>query len=245
MERLRFFRKNIIILVSAIIAIFVVSVILKYHVEGEENLPFQVSKIMVISNAYGMQKENTEYHWDLDVIQNNDIYIDIVKNKNSEAQEIIDKIIFSDFEIESAPKKGKIVKYNPQSVDNGVYRNEEQYEISQKLEYIGSEEKSDIKNLQVSNQGGLVFLRIINQNLGNYSASETEEIRHDGTLLEKIGITDDEIFFSISFDLSIELKSEKKYKARVTLEMPRGNLTKEGTTNYQIFGTEELVFKRY
>lgn len=245
MERLRFFRKNIIILVSAIIAIFVVSVILKYHVEGEENLPFQVSKIMVISNAYGMQKENTEYHWVLDVIQNNDIYIDIVKNKNSEAQEIIDKIIFSDFEIESAPKKGKIVKYNPQSVDNGVYRNEEQYEISQKLEYIGSEEKSDIKNLQVSNQGGLVFLRIINQNLGNYSASETEEIRHDGTLLEKIGITDDEIFFSISFDLSIELKSEKKYKARVTLEMPRGNLTKEGTTNYQIFGTEELVFKRY
>ncbi len=245
MERLRFFRKNIIILVSAIIAIFVVSVILKYHVEGEDNLPFQVSKIMVISNAYGMQKENTEYHWDLDVIQNNDIYIDIVKNKNSEAQEIIDKIIFSDFEIESAPKKGKIVKYNPQSVDNGVYRNEEQYEISQKLEYIGSEEKSDIKNLQVSNQGGLVFLRIINQNLGNYSASETEEIRHDGTLLEKIGITDDEIFFSISFDLSIELKSEKKYKARVTLEMPRGNLTKEGTTNYQIFGTEELVFKRY
>ncbi len=245
MERLRFFRKNIIILVSAIIAIFVVSVILKYHVEGEDNLPFQVSKIMVISNAYGMQKENTEYHWDLDVIQNNDIYIDIVKNKNSEAQEIIDKIIFSDFEIESAPKKGKIAKYNPQSVDNGVYRNEEQYEISQQLEYIGSEEKSDIKNLQVSNQGGLVFLRIINQNLGNYSASETEEIRHDGTLLEKIGITDDEIFFSISFDLSIELKSEKKYKARVTLEMPRGNLTKEGTTNYQIFGTEELVFKRY
>lgn len=245
MERLRFLRKNIIILVSAIIAIFVVSVILKYHVEGEDNLPFQVSKIMVISNAYGIQNENTEYHWDLDVVQNNDIYIDIVKNKNSEAQEIIDKIIFSDFEIESAPKKGEIIKYNPQSVDNGVYHNEEQYQITERLEYIGNEEKSDIKNLQVSNQGGLVFLRMVNQNLGNYTTDEAEEIRHDGTLLEKIGITDDEIFFSISFDLSIELKSEKKYKARVTLEMPRGSLTKEGTTNYQIFGTEELVFKRY
>ena len=53
MKQLKVFKKNIIILLIAIIAIMVVSIILKYHVEGEENPPFQVSKIMVISNAYG------------------------------------------------------------------------------------------------------------------------------------------------------------------------------------------------
>ena len=245
MERLKFLRKNIIILVIAILAIMVISIILKYQVEGEENLPFQVSKIMVISNAYGVQKEETNNSWDLDIVQNNDVYIDIVKNKNSNEQEIIDKIILSDFKIENAPKKGEIMKYSPQSLENGVYYNKEQYKITETLEYKVDEEKSDIKNLQISNQGGLVFLRIVNENLGNYSVNETEEIRHDGTLLEKIGITNEEIFFKLSFDLSIELKSEKKYKARVTLEMPKGNLPKEGTTNYQIFGSEELVFKRY
>lgn len=244
MERSKFLRKNIVIIIIAIIAIAVVSIIVKYSVEGESNLPFQVSKIMVISNASGTQKENAEYKWDLNLVQNNDIYIDIQKNKNDGTQEIIYKIIFSDFEIDKAPKKGEIILYNPQSVENGVYHNEEQYQITDILEYIGNEEKTDIRNLQISNQGGLVFLRIVNQNLGQYTSNEDEEIRHDGTLLKKAGITDEELNCKVSFDLSIELKSDKNYKTRVTLEIPKGNLTQEGTTNYQI-GMDELVFKRY
>lgn len=244
MERSKFLRKNIVIILIAIIAIAVISIIVKYSVEGESNIPFQISKIMVISNASGIQKEDAGYKWDLDLVQNNDIYIDIQKNKNYGKQEIIDKIIFSDFEIEKSPKKGEITIYNPQSVQNGVYHNEEQYKIVDTLEYTGSEEKSDIKNLQISNQGGLIFLRIVNQDLGQYSSNEDEEIRHDGTLLQKVGLTNDELTCTISFDLAIELKSEKNYKTRVTLELPKGNLIEEGTTNYQI-GMDELVFKRY
>lgn len=244
MERSKFLRKNIVIIIIAIIAIAVISIIVKYSVEGESNIPFQISKIMVISNASGIQKENTEHKWDLSLVQNNDIYIDIQKNKNYGKQEIIDKIIFSDFEIDKIPQKGEITIYNPQSVENGVYHNEEQYKVTDTLEYIGNEEKSDIKNLQISNQGGLIFLRIVNQNLGEYISDEDQEIRHDGTLLTKIGITNEELNCSVSFDLSIELKSDKNYKTRVTLEIPKGNLTQEGTTNYQI-GMDELVFKRY
>lgn len=244
MERSKFLRKNIVIIIIAIIAIAVISIIVKYSVEGESNIPFQVSKIMVISNASGIQKENAQSKWDLNLVQNNDIYIDIQKNKNDGSREIIDKIIFSNFEIDKAPKKGEITLYNPQSLENGVYHNEAQYQITDTLEYIGNEEKIDIRNLQISNQGGLVFLRIVNQNLGEYTSNEDEEIRHDGTLLAKAGITDEELNCSISFDLSIELKSDKNYKTRVTLEIPKGNLTQEGTTNYQI-GMDELVFKRY
>lgn len=51
MEKLKFLRKNIVIFVVAIIAIIVTSIIIRYSVEGETNLPFQVSKIMLISNA--------------------------------------------------------------------------------------------------------------------------------------------------------------------------------------------------
>ena len=131
------------------------------------------------------------------------------------------------------------------SLQDGVYYNKEEYKIKDKIEYIGNEEKSDIKNLQISNQGGLILLRIVNEDLGSYISNEDKEIRHDGTLIGKAVITNEEINSSISFDLSIESKSEKKFKTRITLEMPKGNLIQEGTTNYQISGTDELVFKRY
>lgn len=245
MERKKFLRKNIVIVIIAIIAIAVCSIILKYQVEGESNLPFQVSKIMLISNAYGIQQEETENKWDLNLVQNNDIYIDILKNKNYSEEAIIDKVILENFEIEQKPQKGELVVYSSQSVENGVYHNEEQYQITDKLEYAGNEEKSDMQNLQISNQGGLILLRVVNQDLGQYTSNEDVEIRHDGTLLGKVGITNEELTFTISFDLSIELKSEIGYKTRVTLKLPKGNLIQEGTTNAQISGTDELIFKRY
>lgn len=131
------------------------------------------------------------------------------------------------------------------SLQDGVYYNQEEYKINDKIEYIGNEEKSDIKNLQISNQGGLILLRVVNEDLGSYISDEDKEIRHDGTLLGKVGITNEELNCTISFDLNIESKSGKKFKTRITLEMPKGNLIQEGTTSYQIHGTDELVFKRY
>lgn len=50
-SRKKIFTKNFIIFTVAIIAIIVTSIIIRYSVEGETNLPFQVSKIMIISNA--------------------------------------------------------------------------------------------------------------------------------------------------------------------------------------------------
>ena len=50
---------------------------------------------------------------------------------------------------------------------------------------------------------------------------------------------------TISFDLGIELKSNKNYKTHIELEMPTGNILEEGTTNYQKEGIQKLVFKRY
>lgn len=51
MKKLKFLRKHITVFVIAIIAIIVTSIIIRYSVEGETNLPFKISKIMIISNA--------------------------------------------------------------------------------------------------------------------------------------------------------------------------------------------------
>lgn len=240
MDRKTFIKKYIAIFVIAIIAIVVLSIMIKYSVEGETNIPFKISKIMIISTAGGIEKENPTNKWDLNILQSNDIYIDIIKNKNYHEEEIIDKIVINNFKIENEPMKGKLKLYRP-SNSKVVFSNKEEYKIDNELIYIGSE-ASDIENLKIANQGGLVLLRYVNEDLGSYSSDE-EEIRHDGTLLGKIGLSNEEIKFSISFDVWIELKSGKKYKTTQKLEMPIGNLIQEGTTNYQIDGNE-IVYKR-
>lgn len=189
----------------------------------------------------GIQEDSPESKWNLNLIQNNDIYIDIIKNKNYGKEEIIDKVIIDNFKIEDEPQKGEIKIYRPDS-QNLNFTNKEEYKIEKEIEYKGAE-KSDLNNLKVANQGGLIILRFVNQGLGNYKTNE-EEIIHDGTLLNKIGLTNEDIQFKVSFDISIELNSGKKYKANVNLKMPNGNLVGEGTTNSQINGSE-IVFKRY
>ena len=189
----------------------------------------------------GTQEDLPESKWNLNLIQNNDIYIDIIKDKNYGKEEIIDKVIIDNFKIEDEQKKGEIKIYRPDS-QNLSFTNKEEYKIENEIEYKGSE-KSDLNNLEIANQGGLIILRFVNQDLGNYKTDE-DEIIHDGTLLGKIGLTNEDVQFKVSFDISIELNSGKKYKASVNIEMPIGNLIGEGTTNTQINGND-IVFKRY
>lgn len=60
MEKIKFIKRYITIFIIAIIGIIVASIIVKYNVEGETNMPFQISKIMVISTAVGNnEEENT------------------------------------------------------------------------------------------------------------------------------------------------------------------------------------------
>ncbi len=240
MDRKSFIKKYIAIFIIAIIAVIVLSVMVKYNVEGETNIPFKISKIMIISTAGGIEKENHTNKWDLNVLQINDIYIDIIKNKNYSEEEIIDKIIIDNFKIENKPIKGNVAIYRP-SNNKVIFNNKEEYKIDKELTYIG-DQASNLEELKIANQGGLILLRCVNENLGNYISNE-DEIRHDGTLLGKIGLSNEEIKFNISFDIKVELKSGKKYKTEVKVQMPKGNLIQEGTTDYQINGNE-IVFKR-
>ncbi len=234
---------SLITLVIVILIAIVISVMIKYHVEGETNMPFNLSKIMIISNAQGISNEDNNNKWNLDCLQNNDIYIEITKNKNYTKTEIIDKILLDNFNVEKFPQKGKVYAYKPNYDDNGVFVTSEECKIIDKLEYIGSE-KSNINNLEIANQGGLILLRYTNEDLGNYTSNEDIEIKHDGTLLSKIGINNEEIKYNISFDISIILKSEKIYKANIKLQMPAGNIIQEGTSNYTKTDFKDVIFKR-
>ena len=106
-------KKSIMIGSIILIAVLVISIVIKYQVEGETNMPFKISKIMAISSAQGIKKETSDNRWDFDIFQTNDIYIDITKNKNYNKTEIIDKIIIDNFVIDMQQAKGNIKQYKP------------------------------------------------------------------------------------------------------------------------------------
>ena len=59
-----------------VIILFIAGVIsLKYNVEGENTPPFNISKISIISGTDGTDIEGAQEKWNLEVSQNNDIYV--------------------------------------------------------------------------------------------------------------------------------------------------------------------------
>lgn len=228
----------IIVLFAACVAL----VILKYHVEGEGNMPFELSSIMIISNAEGIQKEETRATWDMELMQNNDIYIEISKNKKYKETEVIEEIILDNFKTIVEPQKGTPKIYRPTENENLIYEYKDEYIVDDKLKYIGAE-KTNIKNLEIANQGGMIMFRYANNSLGEYISDE-EEVKHDGTLLSKIDIKNEEIKFKVAFDITIKLKSEKEYKAKIELDLPAGNVIEEGTSSYEKTTFKDVVFKR-
>lgn len=54
---------------------------------------------------------------------------------------------------------------------------------------------------------------------GRYT-SEEETVMHDGTILSKIGVTDNEIKAKLSFDVTIKLVSGTSYTGNILLELP-------------------------
>lgn len=241
-------RKNLlkkVIIIACIILILtiVASIILKYHIEGETNMPFKLSKVMLISTAEGVQKEESTYKWDSNIYQINDIYIEISKNKNYNKTEIIDKIIINNIVVEKEPLKGNIKIYRTSEIERNVYKNKEKYLIQDSIEYVGAEKTSN-ENATIANQGGLITLKIVNEDLGNYQSNEEVEMKYDGTILNKININPEEIKAKIKFDLTIVLKSEKSYKGEIEIEIPHGDIMQQGVAYFEKIDFKDVVFKR-
>lgn len=234
----------IIIFITVLIVTIIALLILKYNVEGENNMPFELSKIMVVSSAEGQENNeiDNEAKWNLKLFQNNDIYLEISKNKNYNQTEIIDEIIIDNFKIDEATKIGKIKLYKPTNNEEKIYENSQENEITDKLIYKGNE-NSSIKNLEIANQGGLVLFRYSIEDIGDI-ISDDDEIKHDGTILAKNNINYEDIKFKVSFDVSIKLKNDVTYTGNINLNLPAGNIINDGISHYEITNLKNIIFKR-
>ena len=246
MERTNFkniIRNSIIIVLAIIVLGYVGTTILKYQVEGEKNMPFTISKLMLISNAEGVEKYENSNVWNMDIMQNNDVYIEIIKNKHHKEQEIIESITLDNFIFSKEPQIGSMTIYRPSADEKRTYDYKDESIIQNELTYIGSEQ-TNLKNLEIANQGGLILVRFCNKNVSTFNSDEQIEIKHDGTLLKNTGIILEQIESEVSFDLTIKLVSGVSYKANIKLDLPAGNIIEEGTSSKEEKDLSDVIFKR-
>ena len=230
---------TIIVLIIAIIALL----ILKYDVEGEKNMPFKLSSIIVISSAEGYQEtENSDYKWDAEIYQNNDIYLNIEKNKNYKETELIKSIQIENIKIAKDPLVGIFQFYRTSSKESNVFTYKEEYEIKDGIEYSG-DLNTDLSDLKISNQGGTIIIRAVNKTGKKYTSNE-KEFEHDGKLLEKVGILYEEVKSLLEFDLVIRLESGILFRAHIELELPTGNIIEQSSSSTEIKDMKNIVFKR-
>ena len=152
----------IAISVLVIIVLIVISLIVKYQVEGEKNLPFKLSKIIMISTAEGIENEKkVSQEWNLSIYQNNDIYLYIDKDEEHNNGEILTKVLIDNIQIEKNPQKGTIRPYMPNSSEGRLYDYSDEYLVNNSLEYTGAA-KSNPKTLEIGSQGGTAYIRFSN-----------------------------------------------------------------------------------
>ena len=236
----KYFHIVMIIVIIAIILFVLGIVVLRYHVEGETNMPFQLSKISIISSSEGIDKEAIDTRWAFDVYQSNDVFLYIDKNEGYGKTEAIKSVIIDNIQIESK-KKDNINIYKPDAQEEKlIFKNKEE-NVVQSIEYTGDME-SNLKQLKVSNQGGLVAFRCSNDNLTTYTSND-EEINHN-ELLKKAGIIQEDLETRITFDLTIKLEEGKEYKSTINLDLPVENVIEVGTTSTEITDLKDFIFKR-
>lgn len=229
-----------LIIIITVLICTVGIIILKYHEEGETNMPFTLSKISIISSCEGIDKEAIDSKWAFDVYQSNDIYLYIDKNSNYGKTEIIKNICVDNIQIE-AKEKDKIKIYKPDSEEEKVIFKNKEANIVDKLEYAGDVE-SNLKDLKISNQGGLIAFRCSYDNLAEFKSND-EQILHT-ELLKKANIKLDDIKMKLTFDLTIKLEGKKEYKTTISLNLPNENVIEEGVSSIEKTDLENIIFKR-
>ncbi len=234
----------IAITVLALLLLFVTLMMIKYEVEGETNMPYNLSKIVAISEVEGVEgEEKSKKKLNFDIWQNNDIYFYIDENINyKNNEELIKSVKISNIQITTPPQKGTIKTYMPNSEAGRLFTYDEQFLVEEKLEYNGASQSSST-NLEIGSKGGSALIRFSNTGIGNYTSDKDKKIVHNSSLLKKIKVVNEEIKFKVSFDFMLET-TKNKYQAPITLELPTGNLDEEERSYIEKTDMKDIIFKR-
>ena len=238
----KMFHITMVIVLIIAVSFIALMMALKYDTSGETNMPFSIKKISVISTVDGQNVENSSNKWELQVSQNNDIYIYVEKNEDYSKTEVIDSITIDNFQVLNKEIRENIMFYKPSNNTVSVFENKDEYKVLS-VEYVG-DLTSNMQNMKISNQGGIVAFRCSNTNIGTYISNDDNEIEYN-KLLSKLNIDKEKLKSVVSFDMVIKLNSDVSFKATdIKIEVPVKDIIEKGTTSIDITDVENIVFKR-
>jgi len=234
---------HVIMIAVIILAILCVAgiLVLRYQVEGESNMPFKITKISIIESVEGSENQGATEKWNLAVNQNNDIFVYIQKNSNYGKTEIIEEVKINNIVTNKQNGKGEIKLYKPVGNENRIFINSTENEITE-ITYIG-DLKSNMQEQKISNQGGKVAFRYGINNISQYISETGEQIDHS-KLLKLTKVKQEDLKTNLSFDITIQLTSGKKYQATINLDVPADEIIEKGTVGKEITELDDIVFKR-
>lgn len=227
----------IVVLVIAVIAV----VLLKYHVEGEKDMPYVLKEIDIVSTATGKNEITEESKWNVMVSQNTDVYIEVERNSEYKSNENISSIKIQNMQI-AALGKYTPKAYIPSKNGDNIFEYIEENLAPEVIEY-NVENVKDVKKMAITSESGIIAISFAINNIGAYVGNDDKMV-YDGTLLRKLGITNDDISCEVKFNLIIETESNKRYQTEIKLNIPGGDLTEEGIIKIKDTELEEVVFKR-
>ena len=238
----KIFKKCLFAAFLIILLMIVISIMLKYEVEGEKELPFSISKILIVSTVDGQLNEDAENIWNIGITQVNDLYMYLDKTIEDEKQ-TIKEIKIENFVVHKNPNIGKLKVLRPTGEIANLYTHSEQDYLNDKIVYTGGV-IDDLKSLEISNNGGILGFRVAIDELGDIISNEGEEKTYDGKLLADLGLTVSEIKFNMSFDVIITTSEDISFKGTINLDMPIDTLIEGGISNKEITDFSKVVFKR-
>lgn len=215
-------KKVFFVLVSLIVAavIFVFLIKLLFVNNKINQGKFRVSDALLTSSAEFIDKSDETDKWSYDVWQNNVLTL-LVNTSGAE----ISRAYISDV----------------QSFRNGIELSQKNSEIT-----LLSDSQGELDLLSDVSDDGTVIYEI---NITNKEAlksfvvpDDITEIVHDATFFTYAGIGDEDLSFSISFNLNIQEASGKENVMKVELELPQGNITQNGS-NVTRLDLNNFVFK--
>lgn len=240
-KKSKIIKKYIFISFLALSIIISTLLIVKYNVEGEKNLPFEIEKIS-IKSSLDTKSNQSENIWDLSIIQNNDIYIYFKKNEKLDAE--VQKIRIENLKIKRNKEIGQTKLFIPTSNDIKTnFKNSTEDYSKKGIEYTVNN-VDNMEKQEISPNGGMIAFRISNQDLAEYISNEEADLQYDGTLLQKAGITEQDIKIAASMDIIIEISKKEKYKGTLTLELPIEDFNEKSILGIEKTDLSDVIFKR-
>lgn len=237
----RIIKKYIFIFFLVIAIAISLLLMIVYNEKGEVNMPFTLEKIEIKSSIATQNRESTNL-WDFDISQNNDIYMYIKKNEKIAENNKIKDVKIENIKTNNKLGKIRILLPTSQEIKTNFAQSTDDYKETG-FQYIGSK-VDNMQTHEICQNGGLIAFRINNQGIGEYISNEGEEIKYGSPLLEKAKINEEDIQFTVEFDIIIETTNEENYKGTINFNLPVEKFGERGSVGKEITDFSKVVFKR-